>query len=104
MHLPLLLSVLPLTLAGPTGKRSEPAPLIIPRGDASRLIANEYIVKLKEGSALASLQEAMKILPGQPDHVFDSIFKGFSGKLDAATLEAMRAHPDVRQLKVELGA
>lgn len=96
MHLQLLFSLLPLALAGPTGKRSEPAPLIIPRGEASRLIANEYIVKLKEGSGLASLQEAMKILPGQPDQVFESIFKGFSGKLDASTLEALRAHPDVR--------
>ncbi|KAK2595612.1 hypothetical protein QQS21_006659 [Conoideocrella luteorostrata] len=95
MHLSLLLSVLPLALAGPTGKRSEPAPLIIPRGETTSLIPDEYIVKFKKGSASATLKDAMKMLPAQPNHVFDSIFKGFTGKLDSLTLNAMRAHPDV---------
>ncbi|EFY92994.1 subtilisin-like protease PR1G [Metarhizium acridum CQMa 102] len=96
MHptLSLLLSILPLTLASPTRKRSEPAPLIIPRGEAFTLVPDEYIVKLKQDSAKAALDDAIKIIPGDADQVFDSIFKGFTGKLDSPTLDAMRAHPD----------
>ncbi|KAK2605973.1 hypothetical protein QQS21_003599 [Conoideocrella luteorostrata] len=95
MHLPTLLSFLPLALAGPTPKRSEPAPLIIPRGEGTKLVPNEYIIKFKKGSALESLQGVVSKLNHEPYHVFDSIFKGFAGKLDPAMLETIRGHPDV---------
>ncbi|KHN96150.1 subtilisin-like protease PR1G [Metarhizium album ARSEF 1941] len=97
MHLQLssLLSMLPLVLAIPTAKRSEPAPLLVPRGEAFTLIPDEYIVKLKKGSASAALEDAIKIIPGDANHVFESIFRGFTGKLDSSTLEALRSHPDV---------
>nr|CAD24291.1 subtilisin-like protease PR1G [Metarhizium anisopliae] len=97
MHptLSLLFSILPLTLASPTRKRSEPAPLIIPRGEAFTLVPDEYIVKLKKGCAKAALDDAMKIMPGDADQVFDSIFKGFTGRLDSSSLDALRDNPDV---------
>ncbi|KPM46439.1 Proteinase R [Neonectria ditissima] len=95
MHPSLLLVVLPLAFASPTGKRSSPAPLLVPRGAASRLIPDEYIVKLKKGSATGVLKDVMEMLPSPPSVVFESVFKGFTGKLDSPTLEAMQAHPDV---------
>lgn len=96
MRLSLFLSVLPLAVAGPTPKRSEPAPLLVPRGvSTSNLVADNYIVKFKPGSALAALEDAMKLIPGQPGQVYNSIFKGFSSHLDAATLDLIRDHPDV---------
>lgn len=96
MRLSLLLSLLPLALAGPTGKRAEPAPVLTPRAEAQHLISDKYIVKFKEGSALALLEDAFKMLSGgKPDQVFEGMFTGFSSTLDQLTLEALRHHPDV---------
>ncbi|OAA35063.1 subtilisin-like protease PR1G [Metarhizium rileyi] len=95
LQLSLLFPLLSLVLGGPTAKRAEPAPLLIPRGNNISLVPEEYIVKLKQGSALGALEDAMKIMPGGAGRVFDSIFKGFTGKLNPATLAALRAHPDV---------
>lgn len=96
MRLSTLLAILPLATASPT-KRSEPAPLLIPRGvDAENLVADHYIVKFKEDSALSSIESAIQNLPTtEASNVFTSVFKGFSGNLNAATLELIRAHPDV---------
>lgn len=95
MHLSLLLSILPLALAGPTGKRSEPAPLLVPGGDAADLVSGEYIVKLKEGSAVAALDDALSLLRGKPLQMYDAVFKGFSGNFDKKTVDLLRMHPDV---------
>lgn len=96
MRLSVLLSILPLAAAVPTAKRSEPAPLLIPRGvGANSLIAGEYLVKFKEGSALAAVEEAMKQLPNGSGEIFSEVFKGFSGQFDDATLSLLRDHPDV---------
>ncbi|EGX92981.1 oryzin precursor [Cordyceps militaris CM01] len=95
MRLSVLLSILPLAAAVPTAKRSEPAPLLIPRGvGANSLIAGEYLVKFKEGSALAAVEEAMKQLPNGSGEIFSEVFKGFSGQFDDATLSLLRDHPD----------
>lgn len=97
MKLSTLLAVLPLAAASPIEQRSEPAPLLVPRGaTAESLIPDNYIVKFKEGSALSILEDAMKLLPaGHGVEKIQSIFKGFSGKLNAATLKLIRNHPDV---------
>ncbi len=100
MRLSVLLSILPLAAAVPTAKRSEPAPLLIPRGVSSQnLIADEYLVKFKAGSALAAVEEAMKQLPNGGGQIFSEVFKGFAGQFDAATLGLLRDHPDVSWLR-----
>lgn len=99
MRLSLLLSVLPLALAGPAGKRSDPAPILTPRGEAKDLISDKYIVKFKEGSPLSLLEDAFKMLDGgKPEKTFDGLFTGFASTLNELTLEALRHHPDVRIL------
>lgn len=99
MRLSVLLSLLPLALAGPTGKRSEPAPMLTPRGEPEELISDKYIVKFKQGSPLSLLEDAFKMLDGgKPEKVFEGMFTGFSGEFSKLTLEALRNHPDVSQL------
>lgn len=96
MRLSALLSLLPLALAGPAGKRAEPAPVLTPRAEPEHLISDKYIVKFKEGSALSLLEDAFKILDGgKPEKVFEGMFTGFSGTMSKLTLEALRHHPDV---------
>lgn len=96
MRLSVLLAILPVVLGAPTTtKRATPAPVLIPRGDDSNLIADKYIVKFREGSSLASVEDAVTILSEGADHIFHHAFQGFSGTLDKETLEALREHPDV---------
>lgn len=93
MRLSVLLAVLPFALGAPAvEQRSEPAPLLEARGE---LVANKYIVKLKEGSALSNLENTMSKLTGGPDAVFKNVFKGFAATLDAKMLDLLRSHPDV---------
>lgn len=93
MRLSILLSILPMVLAAPAAKRDEPAPLLVPRGN-HELIADKYIVKFKEGSALSVLEDTMSSLTGNADHVYDVVFKGFAGHLDKVMLDVLRGHPD----------
>lgn len=93
MRLSILLSILPLALAAPA-KRSSPAPLIAPTGDA-QIIPNQYIVKFKDGSSLAALDNTLSAMVGDATHVYSSVMQGFAGPLDAARLETLRNHPDV---------
>ena len=65
LRLSALLAILPLVAAAPA-KRAEPAPLLAPRGDAE-LIADKYIVKFRDGSALSTLEDAIKSLTQMPD-------------------------------------
>lgn len=95
MRLSVLLAILPLALASPTGKRSEPAPLLVSRGDASNIVADHYIVKFKSGSSLAAVEESMQRLAATSSTVFNSVFQGFSGHLNKAMLDVMRSHPDI---------
>lgn len=88
MRLSILLSLLPLALAAP-------APLLQPRG-AAKLIADKYIVKFKDGSALKSLDDTLSTFSDKAEHVFRGAFKGFSATLDAESLDVLRDHSDVR--------
>ncbi|RYP16985.1 hypothetical protein DL765_004827 [Monosporascus sp. GIB2] len=93
MHAALLLSLLPLALAAPA-KRAAPAPLLKPR-DAEQLIPNKYIVKFKEGTVSASVEDAVSILSAGADYNYGTVFRGFAGTMDDSALELLRAHPDV---------
>ena len=93
MQTAFLLSLLPLALAAPA-RRSEPAPLLTPRG-AQQLINDKYIVKFKTGTATQAVDEAVRILSEDAEFKYGKVFRGFAGKLDAAALEQLRAHPDV---------
>ncbi|KAM3460546.1 hypothetical protein MY5147_002922 [Beauveria neobassiana] len=102
MRLSRLLSLVPLADAVPRAKRSEPAPLLIPRSvSAEDLVANQYIVKFKESSALAAVEEAIKSLslPNGAGEVFREVFTGFAGHFDAATLDLIRGHPEVQYVE-----
>lgn len=93
MRLSVLLSLLPLALGAPAvEQRSEAAPLIEARGE---MVANKYIVKFKEGSALSALDAAMEKISGKPDHVYKNVFSGFAATLDENMVRVLRAHPDV---------
>ena len=69
MHVSVLLSLLPAVLAAPRAKRSEPAPLIVPRGDPADLIPGQYIVKLKDDSSFSVMDEAMSLFQIGRAHV-----------------------------------
>lgn len=90
-----VLTVLPLALAAPNAvKRDTPAPLLEARADAS-VIPGKYIVKLREGSSIASVESAMSILSVPADVVYENVFNGFAGALSAKDLEMIRNHPEV---------
>lgn len=97
MRLSLLLAILPLALASPT-KRVSPAPLLAP--DDAQVIADEYIVKFKEGSDLSAFDATVQAIVGNARHVYSNVFKGFAGKLDKATLESLRNHPSASHRNV----
>uniref|UniRef100_UPI00387FB270 Proteinase K n=2 Tax=Parengyodontium album TaxID=37998 RepID=UPI00387FB270 len=97
MRLSVLLSLLPLALGAPAvEQRSEAAPLIEARGE---MVANKYIVKFKEGSALSALDAAMEKISGKPDHVYKNVFSGFAATLDENMVRVLRAHPDVEYIE-----
>ncbi|KAK5997458.1 Cuticle-degrading protease [Cladobotryum mycophilum] len=97
--------LLPAVLAVPgiVIKRDEPAPLLIPRGE-SKIIADHYIVKLKDGSGLAALDggglnNGLDLPSVSTKHVYRSVFRGFSGTFNKATLKSLRDHPDVEYIE-----
>jgi hypothetical protein len=90
MHVSLLLSLLPAVLAAPKAKRSEPAPLIVPRGDPADLIPGQYIVKLRDDSPFSVLDDAMRLFPNDADQIYNGTFNGFAAKLSESDVEALR--------------
>jgi aqualysin 1 len=60
-------------------------------------IEGRYIVTMKPAVADVGGTAArlMKARGGRPDRTFGRVFKGFSARLNAADLLALRAHPDV---------
>ncbi|PHH88911.1 hypothetical protein CDD83_6891 [Cordyceps sp. RAO-2017] len=95
MHSSLLLTLLPLALAGPSvvRKRSEPAPLITPRD--AEVIPEKYIVKFKHDSKMSVLDEAINDLADDADHIYHHAFKGFATSLNEEALKNLRDHPEV---------
>ncbi|UNI18994.1 hypothetical protein JDV02_005219 [Purpureocillium takamizusanense] len=98
MKLSILLSLLPLQAAGlaatPLTKRTEPAPLLVPRG--AQVIPNKYIVKLRSGGGDFSIADDVLASVGvEPNHRYDRLIKGFSATLSAEELASLRDHPEV---------
>lgn len=91
MRFSTIIAFLPFALGAPSIKREEPAPLLEARGQA---ISGKYIVKLRDGSPLESLQKALSILGGNADHVFENLFSGFAGSMNSAVVKLIRMHPD----------
>ncbi|KAG5984610.1 hypothetical protein E4U55_004052 [Claviceps digitariae] len=93
MHISHLLPLLTLAAAAPS-KRAEPAPLLVP-GENAKVIPGKYIVKLKDHVDASGLSGVVTSLGGDPEHTYDSVFKGFATTLDDAGLKALREHPDI---------
>lgn len=96
-----ILSLLPLAFAAPASKRvGGPAPILKPRDAGDNLIEGQYIVKLKDGMTIASVDDTLSLFEGEAEHEWKTgAFKGFAAKLDEAALDALTNHPDVRILK-----
>lgn len=94
-----IFSLLPLALAAPATKRAGgPAPLLRPRDTGVNLIEGQYIVKMKEGMTISSVDDALNLFEGDAEHEWKTgAFKGFAAKLDDAALEQIANHPDVRE-------
>ncbi|KAK3935498.1 cuticle-degrading protease [Diplogelasinospora grovesii] len=90
MHIVSLVSLLPLALA---------APLLQPR--AGQLIPGSYIVKFRESSSEAAIQDALSMADSiSVGHVYNAgKFKGFAAKLSARQLEAVRSLPQVEYVE-----
>ncbi|KAK1999100.1 subtilase [Colletotrichum falcatum] len=90
-----LLALLPLAAVAAPSKRSQPAPLIQPRG--ATLVANKYIVRLKDDAVTGALQSVMSTFSASADHVysFGSNLRGFASTLNATEVERLQNDPNV---------
>ncbi|CEJ93650.1 hypothetical protein VHEMI09226 [[Torrubiella] hemipterigena] len=71
---------------------------VAPLNMRNTAIKGEYIVQLFDEASLTSDDGAMKILKEEPRYTWKSAINGFSATMDEQTLEAMRQHPDVKQI------
>ncbi|PFH60346.1 hypothetical protein XA68_11088 [Ophiocordyceps unilateralis] len=94
MKLSILVALLPAVLAGPTLRRSEPAPVLEARSP-SKLIPDRYIVKFKDGMRAAVVDKTIESLAHKADRVYTHAFRGFAGQLGTEDLRVLRANPDV---------
>ncbi|KAL2753095.1 hypothetical protein ACRALDRAFT_1045100 [Sodiomyces alcalophilus JCM 7366] len=98
MHYSTLLAILPaLAVASPLStqaKRDVPAPLLKPRG--ATILADKYIVKMKDGLRASTFQSTISTYASKADHVYElSHMRGFAGTLTSEELQALRDDPDV---------
>lgn len=90
MRFQLLLALLPLALG---------APVITPR--AGQVIPGKYIVKLKNDALQDIVDEALKLLTKDPDHVYGfGNYKGFAAEMADDIVELVSALPGVRFYKI----
>ncbi|KAH6647480.1 peptidase S8/S53 domain-containing protein [Truncatella angustata] len=96
-----ILSLLPLALAAPATKRAGgPAPVLTPRDAGDKVIAGQYIVKMKEGMSTATVDDVSNLFEGDAVHTWTKgSFKGFAAKLNDADLDAIANHPDVEYIE-----
>ena len=92
MQLSLLLSLLPaLALAAP-------APIIQPR--AGSPIPGRYIVRLKNENLQTALENALKLLPKDPAHVYQfEGFSGFAAEINDNVVKLLQALPGVSYIE-----
>lgn len=96
------LALVPLAAAHPWAKRAEPARLIVPENENAQILPDQYIVKFSGDAGVASLDDAISALSITPDHVYSSLYNGFSATLDAEKLEAIRSHPQVEYVEQDM--
>lgn len=94
MRLATLLSLLPLVAAAPS-RRDGLAPL---NEGTYEIIPDQYIVKFREGSSLAAVDDALETLGHAALARFHLVMEGFSAKMTADELNRMRQHPDVEYI------
>jgi subtilisin family serine protease len=96
MHSLSLLALLPLAAAAPASswKRETPAPVIVPRN--VEVLADEYIVKMRDGMSVSGIDETLEALKADAKYVYNAVgFKGFATTLNAQALRVLQNHPDV---------
>ncbi|KAF4784063.1 subtilase [Colletotrichum scovillei] len=102
MHAATILALLPLAAVAAPSRRAQPAPLIKPRG--ATLVADKYIVRLKNEAKTGALQSVMKTFSADADHVYNfagsetgsvPYLRGFASTLNATELESLQNDPDV---------
>lgn len=91
-----LLALLPSLAVAAPSRRSQPAPLVVPRG--AQLVSGKYIVKLKGDAHTGSLESAINAVVADADHVYNTEhFRGFASGLTDAELKDLQNNPDVGQ-------
>ncbi|KAG6001338.1 hypothetical protein E4U21_004436 [Claviceps maximensis] len=75
------------------GDRASPAPVLVPRG--TRPIAGKYIVKMKDGSSIQTINAAISSISSRAKHTYTHAFHGFSAALSPVELENLRKDPSV---------
>lgn len=99
MRLSSILPLAALAAASPLSLRSSPAPLYT-RDDAPAHLANTYIVKFKQNSAMQLVHDAIaQHLDGKDHTVVQHVFQGFVASLDSLTVELLRLLPDVEHIE-----
>ncbi|KAK1659928.1 subtilase [Colletotrichum godetiae] len=102
MHAATILALLPVAAVAAPSRRAQPAPLIKPRG--ATLVADKYIVRLKNEAKTGALQSVMKTFSADADHVYNfagsdsgsiPYLRGFASTLNATELESLQNDPDV---------
>lgn len=89
-----LLALLPSLAVAAPALRSDPAPLVVPRG--AKLVAGKYIVKLKGDAHAGSLESAINAVVADADHVYNTEhFRGFASGLSDAELKILLNDPAV---------
>jgi subtilisin family serine protease len=89
MRFELLLTLLPLALG---------APVITPR--AGQVIPGKYIVKMKNGAVQDIVDEALKALAKEPEHVYGfGAYKGFAAEMADDIVDLISALPDVEYIE-----
>jgi hypothetical protein len=77
-----------------------PRPIVSPNIDS--VIAGNYIVKFKDDSSITTMDSVLGMLSDEekPRHIYNEIFRGFSGKLQNSTLYRLQGHPEVGHFSV----
>jgi hypothetical protein len=91
-----LLALLPFALAAPSAsvsRRTEPAPVIRPRG--VKLVDGKYIVKMKSGVRAASVDSAVSTIQADADYTYTKSFSGFAASLKDEEIEKLKHDPNV---------
>ncbi|KAI3317696.1 alkaline serine protease P32 [Xylariaceae sp. AK1471] len=73
------------------------APWPVVTTDHEYVTTGNYIVKFKDGSSISTMDSILGILSDEekPLHIYNEVFRGFSGKLHNTTLYHLQGHPEI---------